>query len=79
LRGVGRVRARVLFDRGLKTLNDIREAEVTALARLPKIGEALAKNMKVQVGDAPTRITKMEREVETADATETGQRRLTDF
>jgi helicase len=79
LRGVGRVRARVLFDRGLKTLNDIREAEVTALARLPKIGEALAKNMKVQVGDAPTRITKMEREVETTDATETGQRRLTDF
>jgi helicase len=79
LKGVGRVRARVLFDHGFKGLSDIRTAEVNALARLPKIGDALAKSMKAQAGDVPTRIERKEAEIETTGARENAQRRLTDF
>lgn len=79
IKGVGRVRARILFDRGFKSLDDVRLADITDLARLPKIGEALARGMKRQVGDASGRGDKMEMESLTTNATENGQRRLTDF
>ncbi|MDD1768096.1 MAG: helix-hairpin-helix domain-containing protein, partial [Methanomassiliicoccales archaeon] len=79
LRGVGRVRARILFDRGFKTLDDIRIAEETVLARLPKIGEALAKNIKVQVGDASVRTRRKEKQYEESVSLEDGQRKLTDY
>ncbi len=42
LRGVGRVRARVLYNAGYKTLRDIANASVRELAQLPSIGEKLA-------------------------------------
>ena len=79
IKGVGRVRARILFDRGLKSLDDVRLADITGLARLPKIGEALARSIKRQVGDAPERGDKMDIESLTTNVTEDGQRRLTDF
>lgn len=79
IKGVGRVRARILFDRGLKSLDDVRLADITDLARLPKIGEALARSIKRQVGDAPGRGDKMDIESLTTNVTEDGQRRLTDF
>lgn len=79
IKGVGRVRARILFDRGLKSLDDVRLADITDLARLPKIGEALARSIKRQVGDAPERGDKMDIESLTTNVTEDGQRRLTDF
>ncbi len=79
IKGVGRVRARILFDRGLKSLDDVRLADITDLARLPKIGEALARSIKRQVGDAPGRGDKMDTESLTTNATEDGQRHLTDF
>lgn len=79
IKGVGRVRARILFDRGLKSLDDVRSADITDLARLPKIGEALARSIKRQVGDAPGRGDKMDIESLTTNVTEDGQRRLTDF
>ncbi len=53
LRGVGRARARSLFDHGVKTLDDVRAVEVGRLARIPKVGEALAKSIKEQVGESP--------------------------
>ena len=42
LRGVGRVRARVLYNFGYKTLEDLAKASVRELASLPGIGEKLA-------------------------------------
>ena len=76
LRGVGRVRARELFDRGFRTLNDLREAEVAQLAKLPKIGEALARGIKEQVGALPEKLSK---EKEKPPPQEAGQRLLTDY
>jgi helicase len=53
LRGVGRARARSMFDHGVKTLDDVRAIEIGALARIPKMGDALAKSIKEQVGASP--------------------------
>jgi len=51
LRGVGRVRARALFQRGHKTLRDLQKADSNELAQLPSIGPNLAKRIKEQVGE----------------------------
>ncbi|MFQ5985827.1 MAG: DEAD/DEAH box helicase [Thermoplasmata archaeon] len=50
LRGVGRVRARALFERGKKTKEDLRNMEVTELARIPTIGAGIAKSILAQLG-----------------------------
>lgn len=49
IRGIGRVRARVLYNYGYRTLDDIRKATVGELARLPTIGTTLAKKLKAAV------------------------------
>jgi helicase len=49
LRGVGRVRARMLYRRGFKKLKDIREADADALAKVKAIGEKIARSLKEQV------------------------------
>ncbi len=49
LRGIGRVRARNLFDRGYKTPAAIGDAEVEALEKVPSIGRAVAEDIKKQV------------------------------
>src|SRR5208283_1922285 len=48
LDGVGRVRARSLFSSGFKTLRSLKEASVENLARVDKIGPAVAKKIKEQ-------------------------------
>lgn len=50
LKGVGRVRARALFQRHLKTLKDLQKIDANELARIPAIGPAVAKRIKEQVG-----------------------------
>ena len=50
LRGVGRSRARILFKAGYTTRESIAAADESALAAMPKIGPALARSMKDQVG-----------------------------
>ncbi len=90
LRGVGRARARSLFDHGVRTLDDVRAVEFGRLARIPKIGDLLAKSLKEQVGDS--RIPKKATGAETmplapqADVipgkeakSQSGQRKLMDF
>ena len=50
LERVGRVRARILHDAGLKTITDLKRAPVDKLVGLPLIGAKLAKKIKEQVG-----------------------------
>ncbi|HXX73310.1 MAG TPA: DEAD/DEAH box helicase [Candidatus Acidoferrales bacterium] len=50
LDGVGRVRARSLFNAGFKTLEELKRASVTDLMNVPTIGPSVAKKIKEQVG-----------------------------
>jgi len=66
LEGVGRVRGRILFSSGYKTIDDIKSAPIENLANLPLIGPKLAKKIKEQVGGFMKKETweKLEREDE---------------
>ena len=50
LKGIGRVRARILYNSGLKTLTGLKRAPLKKLTNLPLIGPKLAKKIKEQVG-----------------------------
>ena len=50
LEGVGRVRARILYNAGLKTIRDLKRASIDKLMSLPLIGPRIAKRIKEQVG-----------------------------
>jgi len=50
LEGIGRVRARILFNSGLKTVEDLKTAPIEKLTSLPLIGPKVAKKIKEQVG-----------------------------
>jgi len=57
-RGVGRTRARILYDNGIRTRNDVIETDFNKLANLPRIGPALVRSMKEQTGtDCSTKFT----------------------
>jgi helicase len=50
LKGVGRVRGRIMYNAGYKTIADIKHAPLEDLTNLPLIGPRLAKKIKEQVG-----------------------------
>jgi helicase len=50
LRGIGRVRARALHSRGLKSIEDLRTTSYDRLKQIPMIGEAIARLIKSQLG-----------------------------
>jgi len=50
IKGVGRVRARLLYRAGYKTLTDLKRASLRDLIRVPSIGPRLALAIKEQVG-----------------------------
>jgi helicase len=52
LKGIGRVRARALWDRGYKTIEDLRNTSYDRLKQIPTVGEAVARNIKNQLGQA---------------------------
>lgn len=50
LEGVGRVRARALYNAGYRTLEELKHVSITDLMNVPMIGPTLAKKIKEQVG-----------------------------
>jgi helicase len=50
LEGIGRVRGRILYNAGYKTIEDIKVAKLDDLTNLPLIGPRLARKIKEQVG-----------------------------
>jgi helicase len=50
LKGIGRVRARMLFNAGFKTITDLRASRPFQLISIPTIGREVAKNIYEQVG-----------------------------
>ncbi|MCW4002103.1 MAG: DEAD/DEAH box helicase [Candidatus Bathyarchaeota archaeon] len=50
LERIGRVRARILYNSGLKTLKELKRVPLKKLTTLPLIGPKLAKKIKEQVG-----------------------------
>jgi helicase len=54
LEGVGRMRARILYNSGLKNMHDLKTARLEKLTMLPLIGSRLAKKIKKQVGGLVT-------------------------
>jgi len=52
LKGIGRARARVLFNSGIKTIDDVKVVPVSKLVGLPLIGAKVAQKIKKQVGSS---------------------------
>ena len=52
LRGIGRVRARMMYNRGYRNLEDLRNTSYDRLKQIPTIGEAVARSIKNQLGQA---------------------------
>ena len=74
LRGIGRVRAKVLYRSGFRTVASLKRAPVSKLVEIPLIGGRLAKAIKEQVGGVVD-----EEEWKSLDSVESEQRALTDF
>ncbi|MGY5146638.1 MAG: DEAD/DEAH box helicase [Candidatus Nitrosopumilus sp. bin_7KS] len=49
VKGIGRVRARILFKHGIKNLDDLRKISVNKLAEFDKIGSTIADNIKAEL------------------------------
>lgn len=85
LRGVGRVRARSLYNHGVRSAEDIRSVNPIRLARLPKIGDTVAKSLLNQVGgtiyreDGDESDIIEEIKIEAFESPDDGQRTLFDF
>ena len=50
LKGVGRIRGRLLFNAGFKSVGDLKSASINQLLEVPMIGPGLVKRIKEQVG-----------------------------
>ena len=51
LRGVGRIRARILFDKGFEKLGDLKNVSADQLASIKTIGKTLAKDIMAQLNE----------------------------
>lgn len=73
LKGIGRVRARNLFQANLKSVGDLKKVDATRLAGIPGIGPTIARNILLQLG------RKGEPVVEERATENSGQSSLIDF
>lgn len=48
--GVGRVRGRIIYNAGYKTVEDLKRASIDDLVNLPLVGSRLARKIKEQIG-----------------------------
>jgi len=51
LKGIGRIRARAIFNEGFHTVHDLRNVPVERIAQIKTIGKAIAINIKNQIGE----------------------------
>jgi len=49
VKGIGRVRSRILFKHGIKNLDDLRKIPVNKLGEIDKIGSTIADNIKAEL------------------------------
>jgi len=77
LEGIGRVRARALYNAGYHGLDELKHASVTDLMSVPLIGPSLAKKIKEQVGGLIKAEEWQQLKSKTAETTE--QSLLTDY
>ena len=56
LKGVGRIRARMLLKNGFRKMEDLKSVSVENLAKIPSIGKALAKDIVDQVHSSSQKI-----------------------
>lgn len=49
IRGIGRIRSRILYKNGIKNLYDLSKISIKDLAKIDKIGSSLAENIKAQL------------------------------
>ncbi len=52
LKGIGRIRARAMFNEGFKTIGDLRGVPIRRIAEIKTIGEGIAKSIKKQIGES---------------------------
>jgi len=50
LEGIGRVRGRMLFNAGFKTIEDLKHVPMSRIMSVPYIGPKVAKSIKEQIG-----------------------------
>ncbi|MFW9810447.1 MAG: hypothetical protein ACFFE6_13800, partial [Candidatus Thorarchaeota archaeon] len=80
LRGVGRIRGRMLHNYGLTNLADLYRIPITELASIPTIGSSIAESIKQQLGiDVKTGTTRVEESQEMNDDVDSIQTLLEDF
>jgi len=75
LEGIGRVRGRMLFNAGFRTVDDLKRASITQLTSVPLIGLQTAKRIKDQVGG----LIKAEEWEEIKSGKEGRQKSLTEY
>ena len=51
LKGIGRVRARALFDAGFTSTHELRKVSIQRIAQVKTIGPRIAENIKKQIGE----------------------------
>lgn len=80
LRGVGRVRGRMLHNHNLVNLPDLYKVPLEELARIPSIGTAIAESIKKQLGfDIKLTTTETDNLVDDDDDIDSMQTLLEDF